>query len=98
MFLQQITNLLLLVIEAEKCIKNNPEIKVCICEKQMLYVSVENRIEQPVEEQHLQGQSSKKDSVMHGFGIPCIRELVEKYDGTLEIQNLDGWFRVELYI
>ena len=91
-------NLLDNAIEAEKCIKNNPEIKVCICEKQMLYVSVENRIEQPVEEQHLQGQSSKKDSVMHGFGIPCIRELVEKYDGTLEIQNLDGWFRVELYI
>lgn len=91
-------NLLDNAIEAEKCIKNNPEIRVCICENQLLYVSVENRIEQPVEEQHLQGRSSKKNSILHGFGIPCIRELVEKYDGTLEIQNLDGWFRVELYI
>ena len=91
-------NLLDNAIEAEKSIANDPQIKVCICEKQMLYVCVENRIEQPVGEQHLQGRSSKRDSILHGFGISCIRELVEKYEGTLEIQNQDGWFCVELYI
>ena len=91
-------NLLDNAIEAEKSMTDAPQIKVCILEKQMLYVSVENRIEMPVEEQHLQGRSSKSDSVLHGFGISCIRELVEKYNGTMEIQNRDGWFCVELYI
>lgn len=91
-------NLLDNALEAEKEVENAPLIKVCICEKQLLYVSVENRIEEPVEEQHLQGRSSKRDSALHGFGISCIRELVEKYNGTMEIQNQNGWFRVELYI
>lgn len=91
-------NLLDNAIEAEKRVKNNPEIKVCICEKQMLYVCVENVIEQPVEERHLYGQSSKRDSTLHGFGITCIRELVEKYEGTMEIRNKNGWFHVEIYI
>lgn len=91
-------NLLDNAIEAERAVKTDPEIRVYVCEKQLLYICVENISEEKTGKGFLEGASSKQNAGLHGFGIPRIRELVEKYHGELEITNKEGWFRAEIYI
>ena len=43
-------------------------------------------------------QSTKKDAVTHGIGLARIEEMVNKYDGTLQIDYTDELFSVAVII
>lgn len=42
--------------------------------------------------------TSKSDKQNHGFGLKSIREIVERYHGSLELESADGAFNLFLYI
>ena len=42
--------------------------------------------------------SSKSDAQEHGYGIPAIRRIVERYYGILKLSNHDGCFTVKVSI
>lgn len=60
-----------------------------------LYILISNSCgEVAMEGQHI--HTSKKDDSMHGFGIPNIRRIAAKYDGTVGLSCEDGVFTMEL--
>ncbi len=91
-------NLLDNAIEAEKNAEKERRINVYVYEKQLLYICVENKMDTETSGVHFTEHSSKENAQLHGFGIPRIRELVEKYHGEMEIGVKEGWFRAEIYI
>lgn len=42
--------------------------------------------------------TSKSDKQNHGFGLKSIKEIVERYHGSLEIESVNGAFHLFLYI
>ena len=38
---------------------------------------------------------STKENPSHGFGIPIIRQIAEKYDGFVSFHVEDGWFTAD---
>lgn len=42
--------------------------------------------------------TSKTDKLTHGFGLRSIKEIVERYHGSLEIESENGTFNLFLYI
>lgn len=64
-------------------------------EKGSLFITVTN----PADEEALRNNpallSTKEHPDFHGFGIPIIRSIVEKYDGVVTFQVEDGWFTVD---
>lgn len=91
-------NLLDNAMEAEKKLETGAAIRVDICEKQMLYICVENVVETNLGKVNYGEATSKENEQLHGFGIPRIRELVEKYHGEMKMTIKEGWFRTEIYI
>ncbi len=72
-------------------------------QKGMFAVSVKN----PMREQRTSGseekpgllpKTTKQDVKNHGFGLRSIREIVERYHGTMEIRKEDGQFELFLYL
>ena len=43
-------------------------------------------------------QTSKSDKTNHGFGLKGIKEITERYHGSLELQSANGIFDLFLYI
>lgn len=43
-------------------------------------------------------KSDKEDTAAHGFGLSNVREMVEKYDGTLDISYTEDTFTVTVLI
>lgn len=43
-------------------------------------------------------QTSKSDKANHGFGLKGIKEIAERYHGSLELQSANGIFDLFLYI
>lgn len=89
------------VIETSKNSLVQSEIIVemqCIDEKRT--VCVKKRIDTSVLSKNPKLKTSKHASDEHGFGIPTIREIAEKYDGTADFYEDSGWFiaQIMLYI
>ena len=42
--------------------------------------------------------SDKEDQSAHGIGISSVKEIVDKYDGTLDISYAKDWFKVVILI
>ena len=42
--------------------------------------------------------TSKKDKIKHGMGLKSIEEIVDKYDGSVEVAIKDEVFRIKLYL
>lgn len=42
--------------------------------------------------------SDKEDQSAHGIGISSVKEIVDKYDGTLDISYASQWFKVVILI
>ena len=42
--------------------------------------------------------TSKPDRANHGIGLKSIREIVERYHGSVEVKTTDGMFDLFLYI
>ena len=42
--------------------------------------------------------STKKETDLHGFGIPQIKEIVDNYSGMYDFYEEDGFFCVGVFI
>ncbi len=51
-----------------------------------------------VEEQPGSGHSEKKNPQEHGIGLLNVRDVVDKYDGTMNVETKDGIFTISLLI
>ena len=71
-----------------------PEGKItvrCKAEKGLFMLQVRNPVGGPVQTDL---STTKKDKSIHGFGIPGMREIVERYHGTLDAGIRNGQFEL----
>lgn len=91
-------NLLDNAIEAEEKMKGQGAVRLYIKEEfGIVFIKVGNRIENSILQTNPQLQSTKQNQGMHGLGVKCVREIVEKYKGTMEMNEDAGWFWVTIY-
>lgn len=91
-------NLMDNAIEAAKEVKENPKIRVLIKTKGVLYISVRNTVkDSAMEKPGRHNYTTKEDALLHGFGISCIQELVDKNGGRFDLNVSEGWFRAEIF-
>ena len=91
-------NLLDNAIEAAEKVEDHPEVYVIIKTKSVLYISVKNRVKDTdIIKTGRPDYTTKENTLLHGFGIACIRELVDRNGGRLDMEAFDGWFRMEIF-
>lgn len=91
-------NLLDNAIEAAEKVEDHPEVYVIIKTKSVLYISVKNRVKDTdIIKTGRPDYTTKENTLLHGFGIACIRELVDRNGGRLDMEAFDGWFRTEIF-
>lgn len=91
-------NLLDNAIEAAEKVEDHPEVYVIIKTKSVLYISVKNRVKDTdIIKTGRPDYTTKENTLLHGFGIACIRELVDRNGGRLDMEASDGWFRTEIF-
>ena len=61
----------------------------------MLAATIENNMAADVP---IAGKTSKKDVLVHGFGLPNIKKAVEKYGGQCTTRAEDGTFTLKILI
>ena len=59
-----------------------------------VFVKVQNYYEHNLVTNDGDFETTKKEKYNHGFGIKSMRQVVEKYNGTLEIDTSGNWFTV----
>ena len=72
-------------------------------EKGLFVLKIENTTDQEekMPEKNASGflpQTTKKDQKLHGYGLKSIQEIVQRYEGSMEITKEDGRFVLFLYI
>ena len=67
-------------------------------QKGFLRILVENRYEGNIQFQNGLPLTSKKDVRNHGFGVKSIKNIAEKYGGSVRISAENGWFQVGILI
>ena len=91
-------NLLDNAIEAAEKVEDHPEVYVIIKTKSVLYISVKNRVKDTdIIKTGRPDYTTKENTLLHGFGIACIRKLVDRNGGRLDMEASDGWFRTEIF-
>ena len=89
-----LTNLLDNAIEGSLKVKD-PLIEVVISRKRHYEtILVKNRVDESVLKNNPELNTSKEDNKDHGFGTRQVKQLVERYDGMLDIYEEDGFFCV----
>lgn len=93
-------NLLENAIEGcERITDKEKKIKVTIYYKDtMLFILVDNVVNEEFIKKSPDGFISSKNSNMHGVGIESIRLLAEKLDGRADFEVKNGWFLASVYI
>lgn len=66
--------------------------------EQFLNIHIENYFEGELVLRDGLLPSQKRDKTGHGYGIKSIRQIVEKYGGTMKLQVEDGMFQVNILI
>lgn len=88
-------------IEYEETIRdvNKRLIKVTAYpQNRFLMIRIENYCEEQIVVDGEIPGSTKKDQVMHGYGIKSIKRAVEKYGGHLSMGHQDNWFFITVLI
>lgn len=86
-------NLLDNAIEAS--LKNLTQSEIILemrCEDEQLLIRVKNRIDTSVLTKNPQLRTSKGVKHEHGFGIQSVREIADRYDGTVDFYEDSGYF------
>jgi sensor histidine kinase YesM len=65
--------------------------------KNMVFIQVTNPLTRPLKYYNGELQSAK-DQAGHGFGLPALRRIVERYSGEVKISDKDGMFSLELML
>lgn len=64
-------------------------------DKNCLFVTVTNPIAEDILKTNPELHSTKNNPTAHGFGIPIIRRIAEKYDGIVSFHTENGWFSAD---
>lgn len=67
-------------------------------QKGFLRIRVENYYEGELVYKNGLPQSTKGDKDYHGYGLKSVQSTVEKYSGSLTIQDQNGWFELRILI
>ncbi len=89
-------NLLDNAIEAnEKLPKNDRYISLSANQKQgYLSVQISNAVSEKVRIKNNEISTTKRNKEIHGFGLQSVKEIVEKYDGTISFEQKESVFTV----
>lgn len=83
----------------EGCGGDTPTIELVIeSRKSMLFVAVKNSVEAPVLADNPALVTSKTDSGAHGLGVMSVRRIAEKYKGSAEFRDENGYFIAEIWL
>lgn len=66
--------------------------------KSMLFVAVKNSTDKPVLTGNPTLATSKDDSGSHGYGVMSVKRIAEKYNGTAEFRDDNGFFIAEVWL
>ena len=81
------------------CDKSNPHIELVICKvKSMTYIAVKNSIAESVLLNNPDLKTDKQNKSEHGFGIKSIKQIADKYDGSIEFKEENGVFIAEVWL
>lgn len=64
-------------------------------DKNCLFVTVTNPVAEDVLKTNPDLRSTKQNPAAHGFGIPILRRIAEKYDGIVSFHTENGWFTAD---
>lgn len=67
-------------------------------EKGFLRIKVENSFQGEVKMKNQLPVTTKQDRRYHGFGVKSMKEIAEKYQGSLTVSARDGWFELRILI
>lgn len=73
------------------------EVKIKIS-KRMLIIQVKNDFSVVPQKKNGYYQTTKKDSLYHGWGLRSVESMVEKYDGSMECKMENQFFKVNILI
>lgn len=94
-----LANLLDNAIEAtEKLDKKDKITLVMRRVNQFLIIKIINSCDKEKEKFVLYPKTSKEDKDLHGWGLPSVMDVVQKYNGTLECLNENGIFTVTVML
>lgn len=81
----------------EGCLRaGQSEVKASLhTDKNCLFITVTNPATEDVLSANPNLFSTKNNPTAHGFGIPIIRRIAEKYDGIVTFHAEDGWFTAD---
>ena len=97
-----LTNLLENAIEACEKSKNENELYISLfmtVENDILYIIIHNFSEKSTSFD-MKGniQTSKQDQTAHGIGLKVINRIVRKYNGEMQISNLNNEFKISAFL
>ena len=79
--------------------KSNPHIELVISKvKSMTYIAVKNSISESVLLNNPDLKTDKQNKSEHGFGIKSIKQIADKYDGSIEFKEENGVFIAEVWL
>lgn len=64
-------------------------------ERQCLFITVTNPVAEDILLENPSLLSTKENASAHGFGIPILRRITEKYDGIITFHVENGWFTAD---
>ena len=64
-------------------------------DKNCLFVTVTNPVTEDVLKTNPDLHSTKNNPSAHGFGIPILRSIADKYDGIVSFHTENGWFTAD---
>lgn len=77
----------------EGCTGNHPKIMIDIRRmKSYLLIEIKNTIRESVLNKNPNLKTTKKEASAHGIGLSSMRNIVEKYDGSLTLEEEKGYF------
>lgn len=101
-----LSNLLKNATEAVECLppeniplKNEPKIMLILFSNdEYLSIKVINSSKEYSEKEIAELKTTKRNTENHGFGIPNIRAVLQKYKGLIDFSYADGYFTANVYI
>lgn len=67
-------------------------------EKGFLRIKIENSFQGELKMKNQLPVTTKEDRRYHGFGVKSMKEIAEKYKGSLTVSAKDGWFELRILI
>lgn len=79
--------------------ENEPEIMLILFSNgEYLSIQVINSSKEYSEKEIAELKTTKRNTKNHGFGIPNIRAVLQKYKGMIDFSYANGYFTTNVYI